>query len=287
MYKYHRVKVCKGPAAMHAFVDRSSAAAHLASVSASCAAHKTVVAPVEGCVYTQLLASLRAGEGAPCLVRSVERGALRNRRRCIFRICTNDNSGGLNRGAAVWLTKTATIVADPYSEYEEGRRTIFGIWPDDNNGGLNRGAAVWLARTATIVVGAYSECAKKRHFIFRISRDLQKPCQLVFQRLQHIPHVRFSPLDDGCRPQRPGGVVRNLRKKSRKHDSLRHLCPRQRAARSQKLARNCLVERALSCAYERLNRERPGVGGREARGRSGHHLAVRRCERREECWRGS
>lgn len=32
MYKYHRVKVCKGPAAMHAFVDRSSAAAHLATV---------------------------------------------------------------------------------------------------------------------------------------------------------------------------------------------------------------------------------------------------------------
>ena len=60
---------------MHAFVDHSSAAAHLASVSASCAAHKAVVAPVEGCVYTRLLASLRAGEGAPCLVRSVEHGA--------------------------------------------------------------------------------------------------------------------------------------------------------------------------------------------------------------------
>ena len=57
------------------FTDRHSAAAHLASVSASCALHKATVAPVEACVYTQLLASLRAGKGAPCLVRSVERGA--------------------------------------------------------------------------------------------------------------------------------------------------------------------------------------------------------------------
>jgi len=60
---------------MPAFADRPSAAAHLASVAASCALHKATVAPVEGCVYTQLLASLRAGKGAPCLVRSVERGA--------------------------------------------------------------------------------------------------------------------------------------------------------------------------------------------------------------------
>jgi hypothetical protein len=60
---------------MPAFTDRHSAAAHLASVFASCALHKATVAPVEGCVYTQLLASLRAGKGAPCLVRSVERGA--------------------------------------------------------------------------------------------------------------------------------------------------------------------------------------------------------------------
>jgi len=60
---------------MPAFADRASAAAHLATVSASCALHKATVAPVEACVYTQLLASLRAGKGAPCLVRSVERGA--------------------------------------------------------------------------------------------------------------------------------------------------------------------------------------------------------------------
>ena len=53
-----------------------AAAAHLAAVAASCALHKATVAPVEGCVYTQLLASLRAGKGAPCLVHLEEDGAL-------------------------------------------------------------------------------------------------------------------------------------------------------------------------------------------------------------------
>ena len=128
------------------------------TVSASCAAHNAVVAPVEGCVYTQLLASLRAGEGAPCLVRSVERGALRNRRRCIFRICS-DNSGGLSCQPAA-----------PRNE------------------------------TATIVVGAYSEWSRERHFILRISKGFQEARQLLFQRLQHVSHVRFSPFDSGRTP---------------------------------------------------------------------------------------
>ena len=69
------MKVCKGPAAMHAFVDHSSAAAHLASIAANCAAHKATVAPVEACVCRTLLDSLKAGKGAPVSVRSVERGA--------------------------------------------------------------------------------------------------------------------------------------------------------------------------------------------------------------------
>ena len=61
---------------MPSFTDRpSAAAAHLASVSASCAAHKAVVAPVESCVYSALLDSLKAGKGAPVSVTSVERGA--------------------------------------------------------------------------------------------------------------------------------------------------------------------------------------------------------------------
>ena len=124
---------------------------------------------------------------------------------------------------------------------------------------------------------------------FRIYTDFQKPRQLLFQRLQHVPHVRFSPFDGGCSPQRPCGVVGHLRKDTQvtQRDALRHLCPALRAARSQELARNCLIERSLSSAYERLNRERPGVSGREASGRRGHHSAVCRCERREQCLRGS
>jgi hypothetical protein len=60
---------------MPAFVDRGSASAHLAAIHASCVFHAAIVAPVESSVYNQLLASLRAGKGAPVSVRSVERCA--------------------------------------------------------------------------------------------------------------------------------------------------------------------------------------------------------------------
>jgi len=108
---------------MPAFSDRPSAAAHLASVSASCAARKAVVAPVESCVYSVLLASLRAGKGAPCLVRSVERGCVRlnESNECIFEIFSSGEIGdSSSRIRPAGQHEIAYLTTRAYSKYEKG-----------------------------------------------------------------------------------------------------------------------------------------------------------------------